>query len=105
MINQGVGSLLKSWIPEWIKVEKRSACGCEKLRAEMDDLGPDGVENDIERFVQHFMNQRRYLRKYLQTIPESACRVWVRVMIQRACRAVRDDVQPKVGKDTRKRRS
>lgn len=86
----GVGTLLKSWIPEWIKVEKRSACGCEKLRAEMDDLGPDGVEQDMERFVQHFMVQRRYLHKSLQTIPEAACRAWVKLLIQRACNKVRN---------------
>lgn len=105
MTVKGVGTVLKSWIPEWIKIEKRSACNCEKLREEMDNLGPDGVEKNIDRFVAHFMGQRRYLRKSLQTIPEIACSLWVRLLIQRACDKVRRELQQNVGKDTRKRKS
>lgn len=101
----GVGSTLESWIPEWIKIEKRTACDCKKLRDEMDQLGPDEVENQIERFIDHFVSQKRYLRKSLQITPEWVMRGWVRLVIQRACSAVRDDLQPKVVKDTRKRRS
>ena len=100
MTDEGVGTILKSWIPEWIKIEKRSACGCEKLRQEMDDLGPDGVEDQIERFVQHFIGQRRYLRKSLQVIPEVALRAWVELAIKRACDKVRKQkaVLPEVPK-------
>ncbi len=105
MTQRGVGSILESWIPEWSKIEKRTACDCKKLRDEMDALGPDEVEKQLERFIEHFVGQKRYLRKTLQVTPEVIMRGWVRMMIQRACSAARQDVQPKLGKDTRKRRS
>lgn len=100
MTVEGVGSVLKSWIPEWIKIEKRSACGCEKLRQEMDLLGPDRVEADMERFVSHFMGQRRYLRKSLQLLPEAMLQAWVELAIKRACDKVRKQqaVLPEVPK-------
>lgn len=105
MNGEGVGTILERWIPEWIKIEKRSACDCKKLRDEMDALGPDEVENQIERFIEHFVNQKRHLKKSLQVAPECVMRGWIKLVIQRACNAVRNDLQTKVVKDTRKRKS
>jgi hypothetical protein len=101
----GVGSTLESWIPEWIKIEKPVACDCEKLRDEMDELGPDAVEEQIEKFIEHFISQKQYLRKSLRVAPEWVMRGYVRLVIRRACDAVRTGVDSKVMKDNRKRKS
>lgn len=103
-MKKGVGDLIASWIPEWAVIPSAD-CNCEEMRDEMNRVGPAGVLAEIERYENHFVSQKKYLRKYLQTIPEIAMRKWVRLVIQRACNAVRDDLQPKVVKDTRKRKS
>lgn len=95
MNGEGVGTVLKRWIPEWIQIEKRTACQCEKLREEMDNLGPDGVEEQIEKFIDHFVSQKRYLRHSLQVTPEWVMRNWCRLVIKRACNKVRRDTATK----------
>jgi len=90
----GVGSLLENWIPEWALIPE-SDCNCEAVRDEMNRLGPDGVIAELERFEEHFLAQRKYLRKSLQTIPEFALRAWVRLVLTRACNKVKAGVDQK----------
>lgn len=91
---KGVGSLIESWIPEWAVIPEKD-CNCEAVRDEMDRLGPDGVLADQERYVDHFLAQRKYLRKSLQRIPEVALRAWVRLAITQACNKARAGVDVK----------
>ena len=99
----GVGSQLEKWIPEWALIPEAD-CNCEAVRDEMNRLGPDGVLADLERFEEHFLAQRKYLRKSLQKIPEVVLRNWVRLLVTRACQKVKAGVDQKAT-PARKRKS
>lgn len=91
----GVGTVLESWIPTWAIASDRTACDCNKVRDEMDALGPDRVEADLQKYVEHFVHQRKYLRKTLRVAPEFVIRAWVELVIKNACDKVRKDAATK----------
>jgi len=88
-MHKGVGSVIESWIPDWALSRKRSSCNCNKIRDEMDALGPDGVEANIKKYVEHFVHQRKYLRRKFRVAPDLLLRAWVELMIKNACNRVR----------------
>jgi hypothetical protein len=85
----GVGDLIAKWIPSWA-VADTADCDCDTVRAEMNRLGPDGVEKNIDKYVQHFVDQKRHLRKHLQLAPDRVIAVWSELAIMNACNKVRN---------------
>ena len=84
-----VGDLVASWIPEWVKLEG-PVCDCRSRRNLMNRAGADGVEANLESYVEHFLGQKKHLRPKLQAIPDAALRVWVRLVLRRACTVSRE---------------
>ena len=87
-----VGDLVASRIPEWI-IADRHGCQCESKRRKMNDDGPDQVEAELEEWVEYFLEQKKHLRKAFQTIPDAALRLWLALVIRRACKLARDRLE------------
>lgn len=85
----GVGDWIAKWIPSWA-VADTAKCNCDTVREEMNLLGPDGVEKNIDKYVEHFVKQKRYLRSSLQLAPDRVIEVWAELVIVNACNKARN---------------
>lgn len=92
MSENQVGDLVASRIPEWI-VADRHGCACESKRRKMNSDGADRVEAELEEWVDYFLDQKKHLRKAFQTIPDAALRIWLAIVIRRACKLARDRIE------------
>ena len=84
-----VGDLVASYIPEWVRLEG-SVCDCRSRQNLMNRAGADGVEANLESYVEYFLGQKKHLRPKLQSIPDAALRVWVRLVLRHACKISRE---------------
>ena len=87
-----VGDLVASRIPEWILADLKG-CSCKSKQKKMNRDGPDQVEAELEEWVEYFVDQKRYLRKAFQAIPDTALRIWLALVIRRACKLARERLE------------
>ncbi len=91
-MKNGVGDLVASRIPEWILADLKG-CSCKSKQKKMNRDGPDLVESELEDWLDYFVDQKRYLRKAFQAIPDAALRIWLALVIRRACKLARDRLE------------
>lgn len=91
-MKNGVGDLVASRIPEWILADLKG-CSCKSKQKKMNRDGPDQVEAELEEWVEYFLEQKKHLRKAFQTIPDAALRIWLALVIRRACKLARERLE------------